>query len=149
MKRWIKRGIGALTLCALLSVQTMAAEIALSFDKTGTTAAVQVQDVGSDRYAAEIILPLSSTQRVQFRGKADTYAITVDAAAGTVTAHVTATRRDPMPRHRRHKPHRTRHRGRAFASHANESDGCLPHRNARPRQDSNCRHALATRRTPA
>lgn len=94
MKRWIKRGIGALTLCALLSVQTMAAEIALSFDKTGTTAAVQVQDVGSDRYAAEIILPLSSTQRVQFRGKADTYAITVDAAAGTVTLY--AASRTPL-----------------------------------------------------
>lgn len=94
MKRWIKRGIGVLTLCALLSVQTMAAEIALSFDKAGTTAAVQVQDVGSDRYAAEITLPLSSTQSVQFRGKADTYAITVDAAAGTVTLY--AASRTPL-----------------------------------------------------
>lgn len=87
MKRWMKRGIGALTLCALLSVQTLAAEIALSFDKAGTTAAVQVQDAGTDRYAAEITLPMSSTQGVQFRGKADTYAMTVDAAAGTVTLY--------------------------------------------------------------
>lgn len=94
MKRWMKRGIGALTLCALLSVQTLAAELTLSFDKAGTTAAIQIQDVGSDRYAAEITLPLSSTQGVQFRGKADTYAITVDAAAGTVTLY--AASRTPL-----------------------------------------------------
>lgn len=94
MKRWMKRGIGALTLCALLSVQTLAAEIALSFDKAGTTAAVQVQDVGSDRYAAEITLPLTSTQGVQFRGKADTYAITIDSAKGTVTLY--AASRTPL-----------------------------------------------------
>lgn len=94
MKRWIKRGICALTLGALLSAQVLAAEISLTFDKQGIAADVQLQDVGTDRYAAEVTFALSSTQSVQFQGKADTYAMTVDSGAGTVTLY--AASRTPL-----------------------------------------------------
>ena len=43
MKRWIKRGICALTLGAMLSANVLAAELSLSFDKQGTTAAVELR----------------------------------------------------------------------------------------------------------
>ena len=92
MKRWIKQVISALTLCALLTANGLAAEISFSFDKQGTTAAVQLKDVGTDRYAAEVTFSLSSTQSVQFHGKADAYAVTIDSAAGTVTLYVASSR---------------------------------------------------------
>ena len=70
MKRWIKRGISALTLGALLTANVLAAEISLSFNKQGTAAAVQLLDAGTDRYAAEVTFTLSNPQSVQFQGKA-------------------------------------------------------------------------------
>lgn len=88
MKRWIKRGICALTLGAMLSANVLAAELSLSFDKQGTTAAVELRDVGTDRYAAEVTMDITNPQAVQFQGKGDTYAVTVDSAAGTVTLYV-------------------------------------------------------------
>lgn len=88
MKRWIKRGICALTLGAMLSANVLAAELSLSFDKQGTTAAVELRDVGTDRYAAEVTINITNVQTVQFQGKGDTYAVTVDSAAGTVTLYV-------------------------------------------------------------
>ena len=88
MKRWIKRGICALTLGAMLSANVLAAELSLSFDKQGTTAAVELRDVGTDRYAAEVTMDITNAQTVQFQGKGDTYAVTVDSAAGTVTLYV-------------------------------------------------------------
>ena len=94
MKRWIKQGICALTLGAMLTANVLAAELSLSFDKQGTTAAVHLQDVGTDRYAAEVTFSLSSTQSVQFQGKADSYAVTIDSAAGSVTLY--AASRTPL-----------------------------------------------------
>ena len=88
MKRWIKRGICALTLGAMLSANVLAAELSLSFDKQGTTAAVELRDVGTDRYAAEVTMDITNAQTVQFQGKGDTYAVTVDSVAGTVTLYV-------------------------------------------------------------
>ena len=88
MKRWMKQGIGTLMLCALLPVQTLAAGIDLSFDQAGTAAAVQLQDVGTDRYAAEITLPLLNMQGVQFQSYADSYAVTIDSVEKTVTLYV-------------------------------------------------------------
>lgn len=88
MKRWIKRGISALTLGAMLSANVLAAELSLSFDKQGTTAAVELRDVGTDRYAAEVTMDITNAQTVQFQGKGDTYAVTVDSVAGTVTLYV-------------------------------------------------------------
>lgn len=88
MKRWMKRGICALTLGAMLSANVLAAELSLSFDKQGTTAAVELRDVGTDRYAAEVTMDITNAQTVQFQGKGDTYAVTVDSAAGTVTLYV-------------------------------------------------------------
>lgn len=96
MKRWIKHTFWALTLSALLTVPVLAAELSLSFDKQGTTAAVQLRDVGADRYAAEVTFPISSTQSVQFQGKADTYAMTLDSAAGTVTLYTASSKPLPM-----------------------------------------------------
>lgn len=92
MKRWIKHGIWALTLSALLTASALAAELSLSFDKQGTTANVLLKDVGTDRCAAEVTLPVSSTHSVQFRGKADSYALTVDSAAGTVTLYAASSK---------------------------------------------------------
>ena len=88
MKRWMKQGIGTLMLCTLLPVQTLAAGIDLSFDQAGTAAAVQLQDVGTDRYAAEITLPLLNMQGVQFQSYADSYAVTIDSVEKTVTLYV-------------------------------------------------------------
>lgn len=88
MKRWMKQGIGTLMLCTLLPVQTLAAGIDLSFDQAGTAAAVQLQDVGTDRYAAEITLPLLNMQGVQFQSYADSYAVTIDGVEKTVTLYV-------------------------------------------------------------
>lgn len=88
MKRWMKRGICALTLGAMLSANVLAAELSLFFDKQGTTAAVELRDVGTDRYAAEVTMDITNAQTVQFQGKGDTYAVTVDSAAGTVTLYV-------------------------------------------------------------
>ena len=88
MKRWIKRGICALTLGAMLSANVLAAELSLSFDKQRTTAAIALRDVGTDRYAAEVTMDITNGQAVQFQGKGDTYAVTVDSAAGTVTLYV-------------------------------------------------------------
>lgn len=88
MKRWMKRGICALTLGAMLSANVLAAELSLSFDKQGTTAAVELRDVGTDRYAAEVTMDITNAQTVQFQGKGNTYAVTVDSAAGTVTLYV-------------------------------------------------------------
>lgn len=88
MKRWMKQGIGTLMLCTLLPVQTLAAGIDLSFDQAGTAAAVQLQDVGTDRYAAEITLPLLNMQGVQFQSYADSYAVTIDSVKKTVTLYV-------------------------------------------------------------
>lgn len=92
MKRWIKRGICALTLGAMLTANVLAAELSLSFDKNGTTAEVQLSDVGTNRYAAEVTFSLSGTESVQFQGKADSYAVTV--GAGTVTLY--AASRTPL-----------------------------------------------------
>lgn len=94
MKRWIKRGICALTLGAMLSANILAAELTLSFNKQGTTAAVLLQDVGTDRYAAQVTLAMRDTGAVQFQGKADSYAVTIDSAAGTVTLY--AASRSPL-----------------------------------------------------
>lgn len=87
MKRWIKRGVSALTLGALLTANVLAAEISLSFNKQGTTAAVQLLDVGTDRYAAEVTFSLSNPQSVQFQGKAESYAVTIDNTGKTVTLY--------------------------------------------------------------
>lgn len=92
MKRWIKRGISALTLGALLTANVLAAEISLSFNKQGTTAAVQLLDAGTDRYAAEVTFALSNPQSVQFQGKAESYAVTIDSDAGTVTLYAASSK---------------------------------------------------------
>ncbi len=84
----MKQGIGTLMLCTLLPVQTLAAGIDLSFDQAGTAAAVQLQDMGTDRYAAEITLPLLNMQGVQFQSYADSYAVTIDSVEKTVTLYV-------------------------------------------------------------
>ena len=97
MKRWIKQGLCALTLGAMLTANVLAAELSLSFDKQGTKAAVQLLDVGADRYAAEVTISLSSTQGVQYQGKADTYALTINGAAGTVTLYAASVPRSPPP----------------------------------------------------
>lgn len=87
MKRWIKRGMCALTLGALLTANVLAAELSLSFSQQGNAAAVQLLDVGTDRYAAEVTFSLSNTQSVQFQGRADACAVTIDSKAGTVTLY--------------------------------------------------------------
>lgn len=92
MKRWIKRGISALTLGALLTANVLAAEISLSFNKQGTAAAVQLLDAGTDRYAAEVTFTLSNPQSVQFQGKAESYAVTIDSDAGTVTLYAASSK---------------------------------------------------------
>lgn len=94
MKRWMKTGICALALGAMLSGNALAAELALSFDKQGTNATVVLQGAGTDRYAAEVTFAVSDTSSVQFVGKADSYAVTVDSANKTVTLY--AASRNPL-----------------------------------------------------
>lgn len=94
MKRWIKTGICALTLGAILSGNALATELAISFDKQGTNATVALQGAGTDRYAAEVTFSISDTGSVQFVGQADNYAVTVDSTAGTVTLY--AASRSPL-----------------------------------------------------
>lgn len=91
MKRCILRGISTVTLAAIMAASTMAAEVSLSFNKQSTAADVQLLDVGADRYAAEVTLPLTNPQNVQFKGKSDTYAITINSSAGTVTLYAAST----------------------------------------------------------
>lgn len=95
MKRWMKTGVCVLTLGALLTANVFAAELAITFDKQGTTASVALQDVGTDRYAAEVTFSVSDTSGIQFTGKADTYAMTVSSADKTVTLY--AASRTPLP----------------------------------------------------
>lgn len=94
MKRWLKTGICALTLGAMLPMTAFAAELSVSFDKQGTSASVGLTDVGTDRYAAEVTFTVTNTAGIQFAGTADTNAVTVDGAAGTVTLY--AASRTPL-----------------------------------------------------
>lgn len=94
MKRWMKTGICALTLGAILSGNVLAADLAISFDKQGTNATVTLQGAGTDRYAAEVTFTVSDTSSVHFVGKADNYAVTVDSTNKTVTLY--AASRNPL-----------------------------------------------------
>lgn len=94
MKRWLKTSICALTLGAMLPMSAFAAELSITFDKQGTSAATVLTGVGSDRYAAEVTFAVTNTADIRFDGTGDTHAVTVNSTDGTVTLY--AASRTPL-----------------------------------------------------
>lgn len=94
MKRWLKTSICALTLGAMLPMSAFAAELSITFDKQGTSAATALTGVGSDRYAAEVTFAVTNTADIRFDGTGDTHAVTVNSTDGTVTLY--AASRTPL-----------------------------------------------------
>ena len=86
MKHWIKTGICALTAATMLPMTAFAAGLSMSFDQTGTTAHVQMTDVTTGRYAAEVTFSVKNAQNLQFESTAESHAITVD--NDTVTLYI-------------------------------------------------------------
>lgn len=86
MKHWIKTGICALTAVTMLPMTAFAAGLSMSFDQTGTTAHVQMTDVTTGRYAAEVTFSVKNAQNLQFESTAESHAITVD--NDTVTLYI-------------------------------------------------------------
>lgn len=87
MKRWLKTGISALLISAMLPVSAMAAELQVGFNDKGTSASIGLADVGTDRYGASVTFTVSNTTDLQYTGTGDAYAMTVDSAKGTVTLY--------------------------------------------------------------
>ena len=65
MHRWMKTGICALAVGAMLQMPTLAAGLRLSFDAAGETAAVRLSEVDSGRYAAQVSFTLSGGSEPQ------------------------------------------------------------------------------------
>lgn len=86
MKHWIKTGICVLTAATMLPMTAFAAGLSMSFDQTGTTAHVQMTDVTTGRYAAEVTFSVKNAQNLQFESTAESHAITVD--NDTVTLYI-------------------------------------------------------------
>lgn len=86
MKHWIKTGICALTAATMLPMTAFAAGLSMSFDQTGTTAHVQMTDVTTGRYAAEVTFSVKNAQNLQFESTAESHAITVN--NDTVTLYI-------------------------------------------------------------
>lgn len=86
MKHWIKTGICALTAATMLPMTAFAAGLSMSFNQTGTTAHVQMTDVTTGRYAAEVTFSVKNAQNLQFESTAESHAITVD--NDTVTLYI-------------------------------------------------------------
>lgn len=86
MKHWIKTGICVLTAATMLPMTAFAAGLSMSFDQTGTTAHVQMTDVTTGRYAAEVTFSVKNAQNLQFESTAESNAITVD--NDTVTLYI-------------------------------------------------------------
>lgn len=86
MKHWIKTGICALTAATMLPMTAFAAGLSMSFDQTGTTAHVQMTDVTTGRYAAEVTFSVKNAQNLQFESTSESHAITVD--NDTVTLYI-------------------------------------------------------------
>ena len=86
MKHWIKTGICVLTAATMLPMTAFAAGLSMSFDQTGTTAHVQMTDVTTGRYAAEVTFSAKNAQNLQFESTAESHAITVD--NDTVTLYI-------------------------------------------------------------
>lgn len=86
MKHWIKTGICALTAATMLPMTALAAGLSMSFDQTGTTANVQLTDVTTSRYAAEVTFSVSNTQSLQFDSTAESHQMVVD--NGNITLYI-------------------------------------------------------------
>lgn len=88
MKQWIKTGICALTLGAMVPASAFAAQLSFHFNEDGTSAAVSLMDIAPDRYAAQVTFEVSSTQGLQYGGVASAHTMAVDGTKKQVTLYL-------------------------------------------------------------